>query len=142
MDWFPTTSDLRQADISNKEYFTSLFFFELPVIMSAAMREAFGEDTSFRSVVPRIIVPTNFSVDSHPDIDVVASPNWTESRFERRDALLLSLADEIQATMGNLEGRFAGEMPRPQIDIDVDFVMGPGCALSSSGGINHQWPDQ
>ena len=140
--WYPTSTDERCSKLSDDQRFTLHFLYELPVVMAGAMRRGFGEHIDHRTVIPRIIGPTIFKVRGTPDIDLVASPSFTEARWERRGEFLEALAAEINATRDDLQSRLDVELQSPHIDIDVDFVNGPGLALDRNGDVTSRWPKE
>lgn len=139
--WYPPCINSTRQFAPLEQKFTLALFFELPAIVAGAMASAFGERSELRTVVPHMIGPNRFPIeDATPDIDMVVMPNWTLKRWEQREPFLNALYAELNAAQLEIASRLEVNYPWPQIDINVDFTMGPGCALGPDGEITSRWP--
>lgn len=139
--WYPPKNTHRRLWPPQEQRFTFALFYELPAIVAGAMASAFGERIDPRTVVPHMGGPSLFQIEGvTPDIDMVVSPNWTLKRWEQREPFLNALVAELAAARLEIAARIDGSIPDPQIDIDVDYIVGPGCALAPNGEITSRWP--
>ena len=139
--WFPPSNTPRRLFPPLEQQFTFALYFELPAIVAGAMASAFGERVDHRTVVPHIVGPNRFPVEGiTPDIDMVVMPNWTLRRWDYREPFLDALVEELAAARERIVAKSEVKLPEPQIDIDVDYIVGPGCALAPDGEITSRWP--
>jgi hypothetical protein len=131
-EWHPDTArEVARADLVHG------LWVALPDLITAAweeLTELFWGPISPDVVVPDIMSPFYGNTKATPGLQVVLRPNFTKERWDERNDLRLACARQVDAFMARSGG------PIPQIDYDVDFIMGEGLSVLPDGMVVSSWP--